>query len=121
MISSFDLNYPQMFVYIADLARIAREDSEWARDAMAIRKRFEAIVISIIEKGQADGSLRTDLKPDLVALALFGMVNWMHRWYTPGSKHSPKEIARTFAVLVLEGVRTDHGAETRLLPPCARQ
>jgi AcrR family transcriptional regulator len=107
MISSFDRNYPHMFVFTADMGRIAREDSDWARMAIANTKRFESIVISILENGQAEGSLRTDVKPELAALALFGMVNWTHRWYRPGSKQSPKEIARTFTAIFLEGLRAD--------------
>jgi AcrR family transcriptional regulator len=107
MMTSFDRNYPHMFVYTADLGRIAREDSDWARDAIANTKRFESIVISILENGQAEGSLRSDLKPELAALALFGMINWTHRWYRPDSKHTPKEIARTFSTIFLEGYRAD--------------
>lgn len=103
MILSFDRNYPHMYVYIEDFARISRQESKWAQDILASTHRFESIVIDILREGQRDGSLRSDLADDLSALALFGMVNWTHRWYKPGSKHTPKEIAATLSAIFLTG------------------
>lgn len=103
MILSFDRNYPHMYVYIEDFARIARHEASWAQDIIAATHRFESIVIEILREGQRDGSLRSDLSDDLSALALFGMVNWTHRWYRPGSKHDAKEIAATLSAIFLAG------------------
>ncbi|MGH9000672.1 MAG: TetR/AcrR family transcriptional regulator [Acidimicrobiia bacterium] len=105
MVASFDRNYPHMYVYVEDLARIARQQSDWARDVLSKTKRFESIVVRILEEGRADGSFRSDLPNHVSALALFGMINWTHRWYKPGSQHSPKEIAETFSALFLDGYR----------------
>jgi AcrR family transcriptional regulator len=105
MISSFDRNYPHMFVYTEDMGRIARQDSDWARDVVGKTKKFETIVVSILSKGKMDGEFRDDLNAELVALALFGMVNWTHRWYRPGSKFNPREISDTFTTLFLDGYR----------------
>jgi hypothetical protein len=33
------------------------------------------------------------------------MINWMHRWYKPGSTQSAKEIADTICALFLDGYR----------------
>jgi hypothetical protein len=60
-------------------------------------------VHSILTKGQRDGTLRKDLPVELSALALFGMVNWMHRWYRPNIKWSPEEVAKTFTAIFLDG------------------
>jgi AcrR family transcriptional regulator len=106
MMLSFDRNYPHMYVYIEDFARISRQESKWAKDILASTRRFEEIVVAILDEGQRDGSLRSDLANDLSALALFGMVNWTHRWYRPGSRHSPKKIAATLTAIFLDGYRT---------------
>jgi hypothetical protein len=34
------------------------------------------------------------------------MVNWTHRWYRPGSRHSPKKIAATLSAIFLAGYQT---------------
>jgi AcrR family transcriptional regulator len=103
MVVSFAENYPHMNVYIEDLGRIARQDSEWAVDVIKQTRDYEAIVLSILTKGRDDGSLRKDLPVNVCAMALFGMINWMYRWYRPNYPASPQEIADTFAALFLQG------------------
>lgn len=113
MILSFDRNYPQMFVYVEDLARIARQDSDWAKDVIKKTRRFEEIVVEILEDGRADGSFRSDLPNHTSAMALFGMINWMHRWYKPGPSQSAAEIAGTICSLFLDGYRNPGASKRR--------
>jgi AcrR family transcriptional regulator len=103
MVNSYDENYPHMHVYIEDLGRIARQDSEWSIDVISRTRAYEALVNSILTKGQRDGTLRKDLPVELSALALFGMINWMHRWYRPNIKWSTDEVAKTFTEIFLDG------------------
>ena len=103
MVKGYDANYPHMHVYIEDLGRISRQDNEWSTDVIARTREYESIVHSILAKGQRDGTLRKDLPVELCAMALFGMVNWMHRWYRPNVKWSPEEVARTFTAFFLDG------------------
>jgi TetR/AcrR family transcriptional regulator, cholesterol catabolism regulator len=103
MVDGYDANYPHINVYIEDLGRIARQDSEWSIDVIARTRAYESIVHSILNKGQRDGTLRKDLPVELCALALFGMVNWMHRWYRPNIKWSPAEVGKTFTEIFLNG------------------
>jgi AcrR family transcriptional regulator len=104
MIVSFDDNYPHMFVYIEDIGRISRHDDEWSRDVIHRTKRFEKIVVEILDQGRSDGSLRLETPSRLSAWALFGMVNWCHRWYHPGGRHSPEEVASAFASIFCSGL-----------------
>ena len=103
MVTSYAENYPHIAVYMEDLGRIARQDTEWATDVIARTRRYESLVRSILNKGRRDGTLRADLPGDVCSLALFGMINWMHRWYRPGMKWSPEEISRTFTEIFLSG------------------
>jgi len=103
MVNSYAANYPHMSVYIEDLGRISRQDSEWSIDVIARTRAYEALVNSILTKGQRDGTLRKDLPVELAALALFGMINWMHRWYRPNIKWSLAEVAKTFTEIFLNG------------------
>lgn len=103
MVDSYDKNYPHMMVYIEDLGRIARQDSEWSIDVIEQTRAYESLVHSILRKGQRDGTLRTDLPVELCALALFGMINWMHRWYRPNIKWKVEDVAATFTAIFLDG------------------
>jgi len=104
MISSYDRNFPHMYVFLEDFPRLTRQRGRWAQDIMAMTRRFEAIVSEILVSGQADGSLREDLPVRLSALALFGMVNWTYCWYQPGGRYDPALIARAFSAILLDGV-----------------
>ena len=103
MVNNYVDNYPYISVYTEDMGRIAREDSEWAIDVVERTRTYEAVVHSVLQKGQRDGTLRKDIPVDLAALALFGMINWMHRWYRPTVEQSAAEISRAFTEIYLGG------------------
>ncbi|QRP42844.1 TetR/AcrR family transcriptional regulator [Amycolatopsis sp. FDAARGOS 1241] len=103
MVTSYADNYPHMNVYMEDLGRIARQDSEWSVGIIEHLRTYESLVHTILAQGHRDGTLRNDLSVELCALALFGMVNWMHRWYRPASKWNTEEIAETFTEIYLGG------------------
>ncbi|WP_375476368.1 TetR/AcrR family transcriptional regulator [uncultured Jatrophihabitans sp.] len=103
MVLSYAQNYPLMNVYVEDMGRIARQDDEWSTDIISRTRHYEMLVHSILNEGRQDGSLRTDLPLELCALALFGMINWMHRWYRPGMKWSPQDISDAYTQIFLDG------------------
>ena len=103
MVSSFVDNYPNMNVYMADLPQIARQESEWSVDIMERTRRYQALVEGIVEDGQADGTLRDDLAPRLCAFALFGLFNWLHRWFRPGGEWTVEQIADAYSKIYLGG------------------
>jgi AcrR family transcriptional regulator len=109
MVMNYAENYPHMSVYTRDLGLIARQDSEWSVDVIERARRYEKVVQSVLAKGQRDGTLQSDLPLDLVALSLFGMINWMHQWYRPTLEFSAPEIAKAFTQIFLNGC----GAQTQ--------
>jgi AcrR family transcriptional regulator len=113
MVQNYVENYPHMSIYVEDLGRIARQDSEWAVDVLDRTRRYEAVVHAVLAKGQRDGTLRDDVPVDLAALSLFGMINWMHRWYRPKSEFSADEIADSFTRVFLDGSAANQRATAR--------
>ncbi|GAA0607905.1 TetR/AcrR family transcriptional regulator [Sporichthya brevicatena] len=103
MVKSYSDNYPHMNVNTEDLRRYSHEKSDWAVEVITQTREYEAIVMSILNKGRTEKTLRRDLPVNVSALALFGMINWMHRWYRPTYPVAPEEIARTFAEIYLSG------------------
>jgi TetR/AcrR family transcriptional regulator, cholesterol catabolism regulator len=59
--------------------------------------------MSVIQEGVKSGAFRGDVPVDLMANAVFGVVNWTHRWYKPGGKHTPQAVAESFCKLVMNG------------------
>ncbi|HWE68153.1 MAG TPA: TetR/AcrR family transcriptional regulator [Acidimicrobiales bacterium] len=106
MISSYDRNYPFMYVYIQDMTRIAEQNVPWAKETVTKTKKFESMIRTMLRDGQASGHFRKDVPLILADFSLFGMINWTHTWYKPGGKSSPKEVANAFCTIFFDGFAT---------------
>jgi AcrR family transcriptional regulator len=71
----------------------------------AKRDYYESIYVRIFEEGARAGEFRADVEPRIEALAVFGMCNWLYRWYRPAGQLGPEAIADRFLGIVLDGVR----------------
>jgi AcrR family transcriptional regulator len=106
LMAAYETHYPHPYVFIQEkLDEAFRMDSDWANELVGIVGELQSQVIGIVEQGIRDGELRTDLPPDLVVNGMFGMINWTHRWYRPGSsRHKGRDIGSCFAELFLGGL-----------------
>ncbi len=66
----------------------------------AIDQRFADLVVAAI----AEGSVRADLRPDLVSRLLFGLVNSLVEWYRPGGEIDAEEVADSVVSLAFDGL-----------------
>lgn len=106
LMSAYDQHYPHMYVYIQEeMSRITSERSEWAMRIMAKTRTFERIVLSLISELIAKGEMRSDIAVSVAANAIFGMLNWTHRWYQPGGAHSAEEISNGFCEIFFNGMK----------------
>jgi TetR/AcrR family transcriptional regulator, cholesterol catabolism regulator len=105
LVFSYDKNYPYAQVYIQqDMQKVADASTSWAKEMSLQTHRFEKAVLAIIQEGARSGAFRADVPVDLIANTVFGVVNWTHRWYKPGGKHTPQAVADAFCKLVLDGL-----------------
>jgi AcrR family transcriptional regulator len=104
VLESYEANYPYMFVYIQEImAHIIDADTPWANEMEVKTRALEKIFLKVINEGREAGDFRTDIPVTLAASALFGMLNWTHRWYEPGSRHTPASISAAFCAIFFEG------------------
>lgn len=85
--------------------------------AIGLTDRYTEGVAEILRRGAADGSLRRDLDPAIAALFLLGALNWIHRWYRPGGRLAPPEIADRFWAFVCHGFLPPEGGRGDVRPP----
>src|SRR6267378_1764457 len=86
-------DYPATFVYIQEqMHQVAGDETAWAQEIMTKTRAFDQILLGFIRGAIEAGDLRADLLPRLVENALFGMLNWTHRWFVPGRGMSGKEV-----------------------------
>lgn len=65
-----------------------------------MQREFDDRLSDLIQRGVDCGEF-TVKEPRLAALAIAGMVRWIHRWYRPGGRLSVNEIADHFAEMAL--------------------
>ncbi|MES2300783.1 MAG: TetR/AcrR family transcriptional regulator, partial [Pseudomonadota bacterium] len=103
---SYEENYPATFVYIQEqMHQVGAEETAWAQEIMKKTRAFDQTLITFIREAIAAGELRDDIPPRLVENALFGMLNWTHRWYQPGGAHSAQEISDSFCEIFFSGMQ----------------
>ena len=71
----------------------------------AIRRRkarYDRTVLTIVQAGVRDGSIRGE-NPRLLVFALLGMANWVYQWYDPAGAWNADEIAAGFIALLEPG------------------
>lgn len=77
----------------------------WKTDVLERRQIIERGVIAIVEKGQADGSIR---KGDsrLHVFFFMGALNWLNAWYETDGRLTGERIADHFVEQLKNGIRT---------------
>lgn len=66
---------------------------------------YRAAVTDLVRAGQAEGTIRDDVSPDLATMLFLGAANWTHRWLGRHVPAPPEEIAAQFAAVIVDGLR----------------
>lgn len=64
---------------------------------------FDCKLRQLIDEGVRTGEFELD-DPGLTALAITGMVSWIHRWYRHEGRYTPEEIASKLTRMVMDMV-----------------
>jgi AcrR family transcriptional regulator len=77
-----------------------------SRLAEVVKRRdaYESLVRRILREGVKAGRFSAGVDPRRTAWMLLGALNWTVVWWRPEGRWSPKELAATFADLLLEGL-----------------
>ncbi|MET3803316.1 AcrR family transcriptional regulator [Nakamurella sp. UYEF19] len=109
LMNSYAEHYPFLYVFIREnLGHVGKRRSEWSREMRALNKRYEEIVVEMIDVGVAEGTIRPVGEPWMMAYGLIGMVGWTNRWFNPD--HTPVDaetVGLTFARMLLAGIAVD--------------
>lgn len=74
------------------------------RRIVAKRDRYERAVRRMVAEGMRRRSFAKG-DPALVTRAILGALNWTSKWYRPGGKLPPAEVAEAFADYLVRGLR----------------
>lgn len=98
-------NLGMVTIFVREVHALAGEHLERVR---AGRKRYTALFERILEEGVAGGEFRP-LDVKITALAILGLCDSLHRWYSPSGRLHSAEIADAFADMVFRGILNSPG------------
>lgn len=89
-------------VYFRSLHQLSPQKQEEVRRE---RRRYHDIFRAMVAEGQQAGVFRSDLSADLVVDYFFGSVHHLPTWWKPSRAMDAKTVGRTFATLLIDGLR----------------
>lgn len=102
---SYEEEYPATFVYIQEqMHEVEAQETAWAQKIIKKTRAFDRTLLDFIRRAIDEGDLRADIPPRLVENALFGMLNWTHRWFIPGRGMTGREVAEAFWTIFTGGM-----------------
>lgn len=85
--------------------RCYEEAHQSARDNLADPLRqFADLWVSLLEAGQRDGSLRSDIDPRVIGRMTISALNSCAQWFRPGGPLSLDEVSTMFASSLVDGL-----------------
>ena len=84
-----------------------REEANLPREAATLVTKMQREIERMIKEDMAKGIQQGELideDPLLLMYACTGMWNWMYRWYQPGQKYTPEDVARVFTRILESGI-----------------
>jgi AcrR family transcriptional regulator len=82
-----------------------RLSPEKLRAVRSDRRRYHVAFRGVIEKGQSDGSFRSDVSAELVTIGFFGLVHHYYTWYREDARFSAQYMARESSRWFLESLQ----------------
>lgn len=79
-------------------------NSEVEVAALKRRRALDARFAALVQEAVDEGSLRTDVAPDLVSRLLFGMVNSLVEWYRPGGAVDAAVLSEAITTMAFDGL-----------------
>lgn len=81
-----------------------RGNSPAELEALKRRRSIDAELAALVADAATEGSIRSDIPPDLISRLLFGMVNSLSEWVRPGGRTSPDSLADALTTIAFEGL-----------------
>ncbi len=110
MMDAYARHYPTLYIYFeAEGSRLKELGDARTKEMLDLASEYVDEMIAMVADGMRTGRLQPIGPPEVVGMAIVGMVNWTHRWWRPDRGHSGAELGRVFADLALSGLLAEPG------------
>lgn len=81
-----------------------RGNSDAELTALRRRRAIDAELATLVKAAVDEGSLRSDIEPELISRLLFGLVNSLAEWYRPNGDQDARSVAKALTTLAFDGL-----------------
>jgi len=96
-------NLTETAIFLQEMKALPQERQ---REILGGDISYPRIFRQLLIDGQADGSIRSTIDPDLTATMVLGSLNSTFRWIRPGDANSARRIGEHFADIFASGLET---------------
>jgi AcrR family transcriptional regulator len=94
-------NLAKMAIYYHDVDQLS---DVRRKELMRKRRLHDQFVAGLIDEAKVRGEVDASVDAQLATNYLFGSMIWVYRWYKPGGKLKPAQLASSCADFVISGV-----------------
>lgn len=100
--------YTRYYAFDTDMMKLLVHDQKSLRPEHKekldrLQKDYVKVFVKILEDLKKGGEI-LDIDTTVCAFAFFGMVHWAYRWYNPGGRIKPDQLAEIFNQIFTNGV-----------------
>ncbi|WP_134701542.1 TetR/AcrR family transcriptional regulator [Ammoniphilus sp. YIM 78166] len=99
-----DLYKSEVTVFYQESSYLA---PEYYREIEIKRDRYKELMFKVIQDGIDCGEFRKELPVPIISMAIFGMINWIYKWYQKEGRNTIEEIANIYADIILHSALTE--------------
>ncbi len=99
-----DLYKSEVTVFYQESSYLA---PEYYREIEMKRDRYKELMFKVIQDGIDCGEFRKELPVPIISMAIFGMINWIYKWYQKEGRNTIEEIANIYADIILHSALTE--------------
>jgi AcrR family transcriptional regulator len=74
---------------------------------------YREIISSLLHVGRTDGTIRSDIQPRVMSIAIVEMLNSIYRWFDPEGRVGATTLAHELAMIIVVGVASAEAIESR--------
>ena len=100
--------YTRYYAFDTDMMKLLVHDQKSLRPEHKekldrLQKDYVKVFVKILEDLKKRGEI-LDIDTTVCAFAFFGMVHWAYRWYNPGGRIKPDQLAEIFNRIFTNGI-----------------
>lgn len=107
-VTMIDLYKSEVTVFYQESSYLA---PEYFKIIEVKRDQYKSLMFKVIQDGIECGEFRKELPVPIISMAIFGMINWIYKWYQKNGRYTIEEIADIYSDIILHSILTKAARE----------